>query len=95
MSASTGWWASVPAVGPAMTEICGTTPEILDRSRYSFADMPRDATPSFTLAPEESWIPMSGTPARSASSMTLMSFSPWVSPTVPSKTVASWENTHT
>ena len=85
----------MPAVGPAITEICGTTPDSCVRSRYSRAAVPSETTPSFTRPPVESWMPMSGTPERSASSMTFTSFSPWVSPTVPSKTVASCENTQT
>ena len=78
-----------------MIDSCGITPDARVFSRKISPYLPRATTPSWMRAPPESRMPMIGTPVFSASSMTLMIFSPATSPSEPPKIVKSCEYTAT
>ena len=74
-----------------MREIWGITPEAATFRRKISANWVRAATPSWMRAPPPSEIPITGTPVRSARSMTLVIFCPCTSPSEPPNTEKSWE----
>jgi len=90
-SVSAGEYTAPPALGPRMSEICGITPDAATLRRKISANWVRAATPSWMRAPPPSAMPISGTPVRSARSMTLVIFWPCTSPSEPPNTVKSWE----
>ena len=73
-----------------MIEICGITPEASVFLRKMSAYPPRLSTPSWILAPPESFIPISGAPAFMAISCTLQIFRATAAPSDPPSTVKSW-----
>ena len=90
-SVSAGEYTAPPADGPRIRLICGITPDAATLRRKISANCVRAATPSWMRAPPPSLMPMSGTPVRSARSMTLVIFSPCTSPRLPPNTVKSCE----
>ena len=90
-SVSAGEYTAPPALGPRMSEICGMTPDAATLRRKISANCVSAATPSWMRAPPPSEMPMSGTPVRSARSMTFVIFCPCTSPRLPPNTVKSCE----
>src|SRR3972149_4662881 len=78
-----------------ITEICGTTPEVITLRKKISAYPPSAVTPSWMRAPPESLSPITGMPLERARSMILTIFSACPSPSEPPSTVKSCENTAT
>src|SRR6058998_3100772 len=92
-SVSAGEYTAPPAHGPMIAEICGTTPEASVLRRKMSAYPASETTPSWILAPPESFSPMIGTPVFIARSITLQILREYASERDPPKTVKSWANT--
>src|SRR5437773_10914461 len=86
-----GEYTAPPAHGPMIAEICGTTPEASVLRRKMSAYPASETTPSWILAPPESFSPMIGTPVFIARSITLQILRAYASERDPPKTVKSWE----
>src|SRR5438445_252614 len=88
-----GEYTAPPAHGPMIAETCGTTPEARVLRRKMSAYPASETTPSWILAPPESFSPMIGTPVFIARSITLQILRAYASEREPPKTVKSWANT--